>query len=99
MTRQDAKTIGFIGWSAAYLGFTPGTAEESQLKVATVFYDQLILPVLRQQLDGVIRHFSSDERIPPNGPEASWVPVDHVAPDIEPGHLFRQLVMHDDENC
>lgn len=93
------ENIGFVPWAAAYMGFCPGTSEESQLKVVTLYYDKVILPVGAGQLRGIVDTFVNGEGISEKEIAKVWYPVDKFAGGSDPEALLRQLFIPDRANC
>ena len=81
------------------MGFLPESLEESQLKVATLYYDRLILPVNHQLLDRVKVSFAEQEDVPQTEVSKAWIAVDEVCRNCDPKILCSQLILPDDKRC
>lgn len=104
MTEHSKKrrrpNVAFLSYGSAWVGLYPGSKYEGILKIATVFYDRLVLPVTSDHLDGIVSVFAK-EGIDPKKFDNVWLPFDRYIPTKEEQLVFSsQLVggrfVHDD---
>jgi hypothetical protein len=73
---------GFLTYGGAWSGLTPGSPEEAKLKIASVFYDRIILPIESRHFEGILEVFAS-EGVRIQDLADCWQPYDRVVPPDE----------------
>ena len=76
-------TTAFIPWSALYWAMWPRTDQEYQLKVATLFYERVIFPITKWDLNGIIQVFSLGEGTDEKTMRSAWISANEAFPSMD----------------
>jgi hypothetical protein len=74
------------------MAFTKGTPEERHLKMATLLFDRVYLPVGTQHLGNVIPDFASEAGISPKAVCEVWRSFEAIHPSLREGKLMMRTL-------
>jgi hypothetical protein len=93
--------IGLVTWHGAFWGsywgvWGPKTRFESQLKVATLHYEKLILPMSSDELGTLVDFMGKSQGFDLQSLRRAWMSLDQAAPGLDHRALMQQFY-HPDE--
>jgi len=68
----------FIPWATMYMGFSPNTQEERHLKMATMAFDDVFLPVDAVPLSRILAEMACDLNLQLKRVEGAWHSVESI---------------------
>jgi hypothetical protein len=76
------RHAAFIPWATMYMGFSPNTQEERHLKMATMAFDDVYLPVGADHLSNIRAQMADDLNVQLKPMEGAWHSVESIHPNL-----------------
>ena len=76
------RHAAFIPWATTYMGFSPNTQEERHLKMATMAFDDVYLPVGADHLSNIRAQMADDLVIQLKLVEGAWHSIESIHPNL-----------------